>query len=51
MDRGLAGYSPWGHKRVGHTLAKNQQQGATTHYLEMLKCSKLTISNIAKDTE
>ena len=23
---GLAGYSPWGHKRVGHNLATKQQQ-------------------------
>ena len=24
--RSLAGYSPWGHKRVGHNLATKQQQ-------------------------
>ena len=49
--RGLAGYSPWGHKRVGHNLAANQQLDATTRYLEMLKYSKLTIPNIGKDIE
>ena len=27
MDRGpCAGYSPWGHKRVGHDLVEKQQQ-------------------------
>ena len=25
-QRGLAGYSPWGHKRVGHDLVTEQQQ-------------------------
>jgi len=25
-QRRLAGYSPWGHKRVGHDLATKQQQ-------------------------
>ena len=25
-QRNLAGYSPWGHKRVGHNLATKQQQ-------------------------
>ena len=24
-QRSLAGYSPWGHKRVGHNLATKQQ--------------------------
>ena len=24
-QRNLAGYSPWGHKRVGHNLATKQQ--------------------------
>ena len=26
-QRGLVGYSPWGHKRVGHDLAAKQLQG------------------------
>ena len=25
-QRSLAGYSPWGHKRVGHDLVTKQQQ-------------------------
>ena len=25
-QRSLAGYSPWGHKRVGHDLVTRQQQ-------------------------
>ena len=25
MSRSLAGYSPWGHKRVGHNLATKQR--------------------------
>ena len=25
-QKGLVGYSPWGHKRVGHYLATKQQQ-------------------------
>ena len=25
-QRGLVGYSPWGHKRVGHDLATEQHQ-------------------------
>ena len=31
-QRRLAGYSPWGHKRVGHTLATKQQQQEYTCY-------------------
>ena len=26
----LVGYSPWGHKRVGHDLVTKQQQKAST---------------------
>ena len=26
MERSLAGYSPWGHKRVAHNLATKQKQ-------------------------
>ena len=28
-QRGLVGYSPWGHKRVGHDLITKQQRGKT----------------------
>ena len=32
MDRGaLAGYSPWGHRRVRHDLATKQQQNLYKH--------------------
>ena len=31
-QRSLAGYSPWGHKRVGHKLATKQQQ-----YISLVK--------------
>ena len=32
--RSLAGYSPWGHRRVGHNLDANQQQyDNLPHYL------------------
>ena len=34
-QRSLVGYSPWGHKRVGHDLANEQQQmGVLKHQLQ-----------------
>ena len=32
-QRSLAGYSPWGHRRVGHDLATKQQQCSNSHYM------------------
>ena len=34
-QRSLVGYSPWGHKRVGHDLITKQQQGGKTKLLKM----------------
>ena len=31
-QRSLAGYSPWGHKRVGHDLATKQQPRVCRHF-------------------
>ena len=31
-QRSLVGYSPWGHKRVGHDLATKQQQYTSWYY-------------------
>jgi len=30
-QRGLAGYSPWGHQRVRHDLVTKQQQQQQSH--------------------
>ena len=30
-QKNLVGYSPWGHKRVGHRLATEQQQQSLSH--------------------
>ena len=38
-QRSLAGYSPWGPKRVGHNLATKQQQAFI--YLHSARCSLL----------
>ena len=32
-QRSLAGYNPWGHKRVGHNLVTKQQQQRTLNHL------------------
>ena len=34
-QRSLAGYSPWGHKRVGHDLATKQQKLQRIHKLRI----------------
>ena len=34
-QRSLVGYSPWGHKRVGHDLITKQQQGRKTKLSKM----------------
>ena len=44
--RSLAGYSPWGHKRVGHNSTTKQQ--ATTNCLEEIKLFVLYIAMWAR---
>ena len=36
-QRRLAGYSPWGHKRVGHDLMTKQQQQNSTLKMQKIK--------------
>ena len=50
-QRSLAGYGPWGHKRVGHYLATKQQQNhslLSLYFLQiissLLKLSYLSLS-------
>ena len=39
-QRGLAGYSPWGHKRIRHDLATKQQQQKPSKILFTLTLHK-----------
>ena len=45
-QRSLAGYHPWGRKRVGHNLATKQQLSplANTHWLSALHIQTHSIS-------
>ena len=37
-QRSLAGYSPWGHKRVGHDLVTKEQQRGNTIMMRIGDC-------------
>ena len=42
-QRSLMGYSPWGHKRIGHDLAHGRARPDTPHHL---LCPRLTLLEI-----
>ena len=39
-QRSLAGYSPWGHKRVGHNLATTQPQQLRNKRMELERLTR-----------
>ena len=48
-QRSLAGYSPWGHKRVGHDLATKQHQPTNQSLGLVLVVSKGIKANLPGD--
>ena len=51
-QRSLVGYSPWGHKRVGHHLATKQQQYTCWYYsVWVYVCVCVSMYVCVRDTE